>query len=82
MLLAVIATLGTFGCESIRDSKRARWIADVRAAADEDQNLLVSVTRDGVMQQIPAHELTVGDRFSLLTGDSIPCDCAVMEVTD
>lgn len=82
MLLVVMITLGIFGCESLRNSRRERQLADVRAATEEEQNLMVSVTRDGVMSQVPAHELTVGDKFSLSAGDSIPCDCVIIEVPD
>ena len=82
MLVLVLITLGVFGCESLRSSRREKQLADARAVVEEEQKAMVSVVRDGTQYQVAAHELTVGDTFTLVAGESIPCDCVIIEVPD
>ena len=37
------------------------------------------MVRNGVMSQLPAQEMTVGDRFDLMKGERVPCDCILTD---
>lgn len=75
-LVAVIM----FGCGRVRNSRIEQQLAEEREAAEMEANKNVSVVRNSVQQQLPSHELTVGDVFALNQGDRVPCDCVVYKI--
>ena len=72
---AILGTVQTLKAEQSLDSLK-------KMSAPE-----AKVIRDGVLQQIPSREVTIGDRVLLEAGDCVPADgklveCASLKVDD
>jgi len=79
MYLILFITMYIFSCGRNYQGKINQRRAEDRETEFNEKNNLVSVTRDGIMIQLPAQEMTVGDRFDIMQGERIPCDCIITE---
>ena len=81
MLCMVFVVVIVYGCGRVRISKRENLEqkgtsrSELQTAQDLEKSY--NCTRDGIVVQVAAEDLTVGDKILLSPGDIVPADCVI-----
>ena len=80
MILMVIVCALVFGCDRIRTSKRESIASLAYEPEEVNEQMAVSVLRNGIKSEIALCELTVGDVIHLSAQYIVPADCAIFNI--
>ena len=81
MMLMIFVVVIVYGCGRTRITKREMIETDDRSRQElqtaQELEKTYSTTRDGIVVQVNAADLTVGDKIKLEPGDIVPADCVI-----